>query len=134
MDHAEEPVIFLGSTYELSGADVTNFCCRIEGGVNSGHIHVAPGLELFLTSIVLRRPDIRKIHVFYGKDDDHYSVPSKVFQIASDSMKYSGITLEGYSLSSLDIAKKFARDRRASTTTSAAVKEAILVADDSKHN
>ena len=87
---------------------------------------------------MLRRPDIRKIHVFYERDDDLCSVPSMVFRIASDSMRYSGITIQGYSLSSLDIAKnlettkKFARDRRAARTTAATVKEAILV-DDSKH-
>ena len=133
MELAEEPVIFLGKTYEVSVADVPCFCCRLEIGANRGLIHVAPGLELFLTSIVLRRPDIRKIHVFYEGDSDCYSYPSSVFQIASNSMKYSGITLQGYSLSSLDIAKKFARDRRAATTTASTVKEAILVDDDSKH-
>ena len=130
MDLAEEPVIFLGKTRALSDADVTCFWSRVDGVNSDGRIHGAPGLELFLTSIVLRRPDIRKIHVFY-EEDLQYSCPKSVFQTASDSMKYSGITLQGYSFSSLYLAKKFARDRRVATTTASTVKEAILV-DDSK--
>ena len=124
---AEEPVIFLGGAYLPDDVNVTPFRCLIVYGVNKSFNHVAPGLELFLTGLVLRRPDIRKIHVFYERDREPDYSPSKVLRIAAISMKYTGVTLQEYSGRTFQQAKMFAIERQQAATAAVNVKDAIVV-------
>ena len=137
MDHfnVEEPVIYLGTgKYLPDDVDVTPFRCVILHGINGTRVHTAPGLELFLNGIVLRRPDIRKIHVFYAEEEyPAHGVPKKVLMIAAISMKYTGITLQGHAGKRFEDAKRFAQTHRTRQSfASAGVREAVVVAEEPK--
>ena len=123
MDTPEEPIVYIGAETRYSSTDVTVFQCSQIQGTNRSGAQLAPGLDLFLTSIVLRRPDIRKIHVFCGECALGCS-PRKSLHVAVNAMKYSGVVLQSHS-GGFEQAEMLAQQQRQAKAT--IVKEAILV-------
>jgi hypothetical protein len=127
MNVSEEPVVWLGDhcapLWPNDEGVIVFRLYEINGRHNQNWVPLTPGWDVFLTSIVLRRPDIRTIHVFYddGKAQD-------VFHMAIMSMKYSGVDLRGYR-GDFIAAKRFVRSRKSEQATSTEVKEALLVED-----